>query len=131
MTGTTEVFGTSVVGHALHRGHRALVGRNPGRRVDMVNGDRERSRMIVRIVLDHLVQVEFLGIFSRHGHADEPFAVRSHEVDIFRGGEFRRADEVAFVLAIRVVGDENDLAVLEIFKSFLHRVELGHRPFFP
>ena len=49
--------------------------------------------------------------FLRHRDADQPPAVRGHEVDDLRRDLLRRYGQIAFVLAILIVDDDDHLAV--------------------
>ena len=80
--------------------------------------------MIVGIILHHLVEIQPVAPLARHGHAYQPLCVGGHEVNVSRGGETGRADAVALVFAILIVGHHNNLAsrqrsetILDIVKS--------------
>ena len=77
----------------------------------MVDGHGEGGFVVVGVLGDHLGKRQLLAQFGGHGHADEPLAVYCHEVHVLGGGELRCADEIAFVLAVGVVGAQNDLDV--------------------
>ena len=62
------------------------------------------------VVLDHLRQVELVALLRGQRHADEAAAVHGHEVDGLRGGELGRHGQVALVLPVLVVADNDDLA---------------------
>ena len=68
--------------------------------------------MVICIFADHLGQTELMGIFDAHGHADQALAVAGHEVHVFCRAVLGGADEVAFVFAVRVIGDDDDVAGL-------------------
>ena len=123
-----EVLRAGVLGHAGHGGHGPLGGGDAGGGVDPVNGHGEGRLVIVRVLGDHLGNLQLLHKLRRHGHTDEALAVGGHKVDVFRGGELGRADKVALVLPVRVVGDQNDLARPQVGQGLLHRVELTHIP---
>ncbi len=76
-------------------------------------GDGE-GRRVGRIVFRHHgVEVEALGLFLRHRRADDAGGVAHDEGHLFRRAVDGGDDQVAFVLAVVVVGDDNDLAGLE------------------
>src|SRR5262249_30512073 len=79
----------------------------PGRRVD---ADRERGLVRLVVVLGHLRQAERLAALRGQRHADEAASVRRHEVDHRRADLFGRPDQIPFVLAPLVVGDDDELA---------------------
>ena len=45
-----------------------------------------------------------------------------HEVDVFRGGEFRRADQVALVFAVGVVNDEHHPAFAQVAERLFNQI---------
>jgi hypothetical protein len=49
--------------------------------------------------------------------------VRRHEVDRLRGRELGGDDEVALVLAVRIVDDDHELAVANVLDRVLDRRE--------
>ena len=55
------------------------------------------------------------------GEADEPPAVEGHEVDGLRGHELGRHGEVALVLAVLVVADDDHPAGLDLLQRLLDR----------
>ena len=55
-------------------------------------------------------QVEPLGRLGQDGHAELPSPVGNHKIDDLRRNLFGRADEVAFVLAVLGVHDDDNLA---------------------
>ena len=66
------------------------------------------------VALHHLRQVEPVTIFRRQGEADPAAAVPRHEVDDFGRDQFRRADEIALILAVLVVDDHHHPAGLDV-----------------
>ena len=63
-----------------------------------------------RVVLDDRRQIEPLGHFGQDGHAELPPAVGDHEIDDLRRHLFGRADEIALVLAVLGVHDDDDFS---------------------
>ena len=59
----------------------------------------------------HRAEPELVAALLGQAEADEPAPVRGHEVDRLGGGELRRDREVAFVLAVGGVDDDDELAV--------------------
>ena len=114
-------------GAGLHHGARgqpALLRRDARCGVDVVDGHGEGGFVVVGVLGDHLGKRQLLAQFGGHGHADEPLAVYCHEVHVLGGGELRCADEIAFVLAVGVVGAQNDLARAQIIQRLFDRAEL-------
>ena len=57
------------------------------------------------------------------GEADQAAPVQGHEVDHLGRGQLGRADEVALVLAVLVVGHDDDLAVAQVVDRLLDGAE--------
>ena len=55
-------------------------------------------------------EVQFGTTLLGHGRTQHAAAVLEHEVDLLRRDEFRRRNEVAFVLAVFVIHDYHELA---------------------
>ena len=72
---------------------------------------------------DHLRQIELGEPLFRHRHADQAAAVLGHEVDRLRRDLLRRDGQIAFVLAIFVVDDDDHLAVADGLDRVLDRRE--------
>ncbi len=83
---------------------RGDAGRHPGPGVD---GDGERGAHPLGVVRDHLVEFEPVEVGAVHRHADHPGGITDHEGQQLRGGLLRREDQVAFVLAVGVVDDDD------------------------
>jgi hypothetical protein len=59
-------------------------------------------------VLDHhALQPELVGPLVQDGDTNQAPAVRRHKIDRFRRHFFCRHDQIAFVLAIRIVGHDH------------------------
>ena len=97
-----------------HRGgavERARAGRRP---VPVVDRDRERRARGPSLVSSHhLRDPELVEAPGRHRQAHDPAAVGDHEVHRLGGRLLGGDDEVAFVLAVGVVDDDDDLAVAD------------------
>ena len=103
---------------------RAVVRRDPRRdalpRLDRDGeGGAERRRVLIR----HLAQAELLAPLRRQAEADEPARVRGHEVDRLGRDELRRDREVALVLAVLVVDDDDEAARADLLDRLLDRRE--------
>ena len=55
----------------------------------------------------------------RHGQADQAAAVAGHEIDRVRGRQLRRDHEIAFVLAVLVVHENEHAALPGVFEDLL------------
>ena len=88
--------------------------------------------MVIGVIGDHLLEAEPGRPFPRHGHADEALCVGGHEIDVGSGRKLGGADAVAFVLAVLVIGDDDDLAPLQCGDAVFNRIE-SHllEPVFP
>src|SRR5579859_6860179 len=96
-----------------------------------------RRDAVARIDADHEVGFETLAVFRDHaadaecletrlgrGHADQATPVLRHEIDRLGGDLFGGHDEVAFVLAVLVVGDNDDASLANIFQARLNQIEM-------
>src|SRR5205085_7609076 len=70
-------------------------------------------------------QAELLATLTGQAEADQAARVRRHEVDRIRRGELRGADEVALVLALGIVDDDDHLPVPDVLDCLLDRRERG------
>ena len=109
----------------------AVGGRDAGRRaVAEVDGVGERGALGLGVVLDHERQVELVAALAGERRADDARRVAHEERDLLRRGELGRHDEVALVLAVLVVDDDDDLAPSDGGDGVLDRSEqcaaLGH-----
>ncbi|MGY4517196.1 hypothetical protein ACVWWW_002764 [Lysobacter sp. HA18] len=75
----------------------------------------------------HRRQAELSATLARQRHAHQPPRMRDHEVDVLRPHEFRGHDQVAFVLAILVVDDDDHSAGADFFQQFGNRREAHAR----
>ena len=118
VAGAAEVLGAGAVLHDLARGEGALGGGDAGRGVLVVDRDGERGLELLGVLRDHLRESEARGPFAGHRHADQPARVRRHEVHVLGRGELGGADDVALVLAVLVVDDEDAAARTEGVEDF-------------
>ena len=87
---------------------RAVGGRDAGRDA-LARLDRDREGRLVRrlVVRDHHAQPELVAALRRERQADQPAAVRGHEVDGLGRDVLGGHAEVALVLAVRGVDDDD------------------------
>ena len=90
-------------------GRGPLLGRDARPAAVMVDRHGERRAQKRRVVLDHRRQIEPLGDLGQDRHAKLPAAVGDHEVDDFGRHLFGGADEIAFVLAVFGIDDDDDV----------------------
>ena len=89
------------------------------------DGERGAERRLV--VLGHRAQAEMVGALLGQAEADQPARVRRHEVDRVGRRELRRDREVALVLAVGIVDDDDHPAFADVLDRLLDRRERrGH-----
>ena len=107
--------------------HGAVIGRraggHPAARID---GDGEGGAHRRGVLGDHHAQLELVEPLAGHRHADQAAAVGRHEVDGLRRGLVGRHHEVALVLAVFVVDDQQDPAQADLLDALLDRSEHAH-----
>ena len=106
---------------ARHRGRidgdadrrRAVLRADAGRHAEArrrVDAHRVRGAILVGVALGHRREAELVDALAGEREADHAAGALDHEVDQLGRHELRRADQVALVLAILVVGDDDELA---------------------
>ena len=98
--------GGGAVGRADAGGHAEALGR--------VHAHREGGVLAFGVLLHHLRQVERAAALGCQRQADQPAAVLGHEVDERGRDELGRGDEVSLVLAVLVVGHDDQLAGADV-----------------
>ncbi len=73
----------------------------------------------------HRTQLELVAALGREAEADEPAAVGGHERDRLGRDELRRDREVALVLPVGVVDDDDEAARADVLDRLLDRRERG------
>ncbi len=96
-------------------------GRHPAARLDR---DRERGPHRGRVVADHVGDVQLVQPLGGERHADQAAALLAHEVDRLGGHLLGRHHEVALVLAVLVVHDDDHLALADVGNRRLDRIHL-------
>ena len=109
---------------------RAIVGTDASRDLlRRIDGDREIRAVTLAIFQHHPLKAELLRAFIRDRRADESTPVHGHKVHRFRRHLLRRHHEIAFVLAICVIGHDHEFPGANIFEDVFDGVELrigGH-----
>ena len=119
-----EVFGTGAVGHGRTDGMGAVgCGDAGGHAVAGLDGDGEVGAELRVVVLDHEIEAELVAEGGRHGQAHEAAAVMGHEVDGFGGRKLGGHGEVALVLPVLVVDQDDHLAFLDFGDRFFNRAK--------
>src|SRR6185437_6881128 len=91
-----------------------------------VDAHREGGGQLLRVALGHLREAQLVAPLAGERQADEAAAVQRHEVDEVGRHHLGRADEVALVLAILVIGHDDDLAVAQVVDGLLDGAEGAH-----
>ena len=110
-------------------GVRAILRRDA--RLDALAGlDRDRERRLVGrlVVLHHHLQPELLAALGRERQADQPAAVRGHEVDRVGADVLRRHAQVALVLTVGRIDDHHHATGPDLLDRLLDAAE-GRRLF--
>ncbi len=105
---------------------RPVGGRDPGADAG-ASLDRDRERGLEgRLVLGrHQVEAELVAALGGQGEADQPAPLLAHEVDRLGGDELGGHRQVALVLTVLVVADDDHLALADVLDRFLDRGERG------
>ena len=103
----------------------AAVGRGDAGRHALARLDRDGERGAERrlVVVGHRAQAELVGALLGQAEADQAARVRRHEVDRLGRRELRGDRQVALVLAVRVVDDDDDAALADLLDRLLDRGE--------
>ena len=110
-------------------GGGAVAGRDAGGDAEPplgIDAHGEGGGELLGVPLGHLGEAELIAALAGERQADEAPAVQRHEVDHLGRGELGRADEVALVLAVLVVRDDDDLAVAQVLDGLLDGAEGAH-----
>ena len=108
----------------------AVGGRDPSRdSVARLDGDREGRVVRSLVLVGHLPQAELVAALGRQAQADQPAPVHRHEVHRLGRDELRGDREVALVLAVLVVDDDDEPPGADLLDRLLDRREgrFGHR----
>ena len=79
-----------------------------------IDADRERSPIFVGVDFTLGSELELVGTLIRQRKADPAPRLPDHEIDHLGRDELRRANEVALVLAILIVSDDDELAGFDV-----------------
>ena len=106
-------------------GRRAIVRADPGRHsARRIDRNSEIGPMRFAVLRHHSLQAELLGALVRDRHANQAASVRRHEIDRFRRHFFRCHDQIAFVLAIGIVGHDHHAPFGDVAHHIVNRIEL-------
>ena len=118
------------VGRDPDRG-RAIGGAHSGRHAKPrcgIDRDRERRLVTLGVLIRLRREVHLVGALARQRHADEATRLAQHEIDHRRSDLLRRADEIALVLAVLVIGNHDELARAQIGDCLLNRSNWHESP---
>jgi hypothetical protein len=79
-------------------------------------------------IADHQRQAQLPATLLGQRQADQPTAVARHEVDVFRAHMLGRHDQIAFILTILIVHDDDHASRTQIRKNALDRVQRHDAP---
>jgi hypothetical protein len=125
--GLAQVFRARIRLDRGEHGVCAIVRGDPGghtlRRLDR---EREVGAMFAVRLAHHERQAQLLATLGREREADEPAAEARHEVDVLRAHLLRGHHEIAFVLAILVVHDDDHAARGDVGEDVFDVVQWVH-----
>ena len=99
-------------------GERAVVGRDARRNAFLgLDGYGEGRAVAGTVVARHQLEAELMGALLGHREADEPAAMLGHEVDLVGRRHLRRDDEVALVLAVLGIDENDHAAVAQVIED--------------
>lgn len=120
MTGAGEIVGASVWTHRQLDGDGAVTGTDAGGHAFLgVDGFREGGAEVGGVDLRHEGETEAVADVGLEGETDEAAAVDGHEVYGVRRNGIGGDGEVAFVLAVFVVDNDDHFAVAKIADGLL------------
>src|SRR5690349_3479754 len=124
MSGACEVARLRLLVDEGADGGRTVERRDPRLRpVDVIDRDGERRFVERGVAVDHQVERQLLRPLRRERRADDPPSLARHEIDRRRGAFLGGDREIALVLAILVVDDDDHLAVADVRDGFVDPVE--------
>src|SRR5262252_5593709 len=115
MPGLGEVTRLGVRVHEVADRCHAVVRRDAGRdQVAGLDGHAERGAVAAGVVVHHRLDLELVEPGGEDGRADQAARVAGHERDLLGRDQLGSDAEVALVLAVLVVDDDDEPAVLEV-----------------
>ena len=89
-----------------------------------INADGESGTIFLGVDFTLLSELQLVGALSRERETYPPARFADHEVDHLGGDQLRRANQVALILAILIVRDDDQLTGLDVGNSLLDSSEL-------
>ena len=125
MTGLREIFGRGFWICDRQDRRRPIVRADSGSySARCVHRNSKVRAMHFAILRYHPLQTELLRALVRNGRANQAAPMRGHEVDRFRRHFLGRHHQVAFILAVGVVGHDHNATLCDIAHHIIDRVEL-------
>ncbi len=126
MAGADEIGGAHIAICQRAHGVVALLGRDAGGQ-PVLDVDRDGEGGAERGIVGghHRIEPQAAGFLAGQGRADDAAGVADDEGHLLRRAERGGDDQIALVLAIIVIGDDDDLAAREGFNG-LGDIALGH-----
>ena len=115
MTGTRQILGPRLRIDSDQNRRRAICGGDSGGHAATgIDGNSESCAEKRSVVGDLRGQVQFIATLFGERQTDQAARMPGHEIDDFRRDFFRGAHQVAFVLAIFVVNDDDHPPVANV-----------------
>jgi hypothetical protein len=128
VTGPGEVLGPGVIGGEGADGEGPVLGADPGGGPALhVHGDGEGGAQTGGVLAHHEIEAQMPQAILGHGGAQEAPGLADDEVHLGGGDGLGAADEIAFVLALFVVEDDDQLSEAKVLQGLFDGVvdELG------
>ncbi|MCY1435457.1 hypothetical protein D9M71_515540 [compost metagenome] len=124
VAGADDIGSNGVFRRGSLHGTRAVGGGDAGGDAfGGLDGDGELGAEAGAVALHHQRQAETLAALAVHRHADQATGVLGHEVDVFGAHGLGGHDQVAFVLAVFVIHQDDHLALTNVLEQFFDAVE--------
>ena len=90
-----------------------------GHTIARFNGNGEGGLMPRAIGLRHQRQAQLIHARTRHGKADQPARITRHEIDRIRRRELRGDHQIALILAVFIIHQDEHAPAARFFQQFL------------
>ena len=92
-----------------------------GHAIPRFDGNGEGGLMPRAIGLRHQRQAQLIHARTRHGKADQAARITRHEIDRIRGRELRGDHQIAFILTVFIIHQDEHAPTARFFQQFLGR----------
>ena len=126
MTRPTKIGGLGIVVGEQLNGAGAIESANAGghaKTLVRIDGDGESRAHVVLILFGHGRQAQRVGAVRRYGDTDQATSMRDHEIDQLRRDPGRGTNEVTFILAVFIVGHDDQLAGANVLDGIFYAIE--------